>query len=137
MNTPRYLVDTNILLRFLTGEPRSQAAAARKLFARAAAGEIVLDLSPIIVAETLYTLISFYTVERKAAATQLSLLLQQPGVRLRESAQVLAALDRLKTTHIAFADAFLAAGATAENVAVASFDRDFDKLKIPRHEPTE
>ncbi len=56
MSEPRYLVDTNVLLRFLSGQPAAQAAAARKLFAHAANGEVVLEISPVIVAEAfLYT----------------------------------------------------------------------------------
>jgi predicted nucleic acid-binding protein len=136
MSATRYLVDTNVLLRFLSGEPPAQAAAARTLFGRAAAGEIVLDVSPVIVAETLYTLISFYGVDRRTAAEKLSLLLQQHGVKLRDEGQVLLALETLQTANIGFADAFLAAGASEEKVSVASFDRDFDKLKVPRFEPT-
>ncbi len=34
----RYLADTHILLRFLSGEPPAQTAAARTLFERAAGG---------------------------------------------------------------------------------------------------
>jgi predicted nucleic acid-binding protein len=75
-------------------------------------------------------------VERKVASAKLSLLLQQHGVRPRESSQVLAALQRLQAANIGFADAYLAAGATAENLSVASFDRDFDKLGVTRHEPS-
>ena len=136
MSAPRYLVDTNVLLRFLSGEPATQAAAARKLFARAAAGEIVLAVSPVIVAETFYTLVSFYGVDRRTAAEKLSLLLQQHGVRLDEESHVLAALERLQTANVGFADAFLAAGATEGKVVVASFDRDFDKMQVARFEPT-
>jgi predicted nucleic acid-binding protein len=137
VNSPkRYLVDTNVLLRFLSGEPAGQAAATRKLFHRAQAAEVILDVSPVIVAETFYTLLSFYGIERKIAAEKLSLLLQQRGVKLRDASQVLAALARLQTTHVGFADAYLAAGAAEEKLAVASFDRDFDKFKdIARHEP--
>lgn len=137
MNSPkRYLVDTNILLRFLTGEPAGQASAARKLFHRAQTGEVVLELTSVIVAETFYTLVSFYDVERKAAADKLSLLLQQRGIKLRDASQVLAAFARLQTANVGFADAYLAAGAAEEKIPVASFDRDFDKFKdISRHEP--
>ena len=135
MSGTRYLVDTNILLRFLSGQPAAQAAAARKLFSRAAAGEIELDVSPVIVAETFYTLTSFYGVERKVAADKISVLLQQHGVKLRDSAQVLSALERLQTVNVGFADAFLAAGAQEDGVEVVSFDRDFEKLKVPRYEP--
>jgi predicted nucleic acid-binding protein len=132
----RYLVDANILLRFLIGEPAGHAAAARHFIARAQAGEVVLDISPVIVAETIYTLLSFYGVERKTAAEKLSLLLQQRGVKLRDASQVFAALARLQTTNVGFADAYLAAGAAEEKVPIASFDRDFDKFKdVTRHEP--
>jgi predicted nucleic acid-binding protein len=135
MSATRYLVDTNVLLRFLTGAPASQAAAARKLFDRAAAGAVALDVSPLIVAEAYYTLNSFYGVERKVAASKLSLLLQQHGVKLRDASQTLAALERLQTANVGFADAFLAAGATEDDVAIASFDRDFDKLNVKRLDP--
>ena len=101
MSGTRYLVDTNVLLRFLSGEPPSQAAAARKLFGRAAAGEIVLDVPTVIVAEAFYTLVSFYKVNRKVAAEKLSLLLQQHGVRPRDERLVLHALRNSGTTRCA------------------------------------
>jgi predicted nucleic acid-binding protein len=45
-------------------------------------------------------------------------------------------LERLRATHAGFTDAFLAAGGAAENVAVASFDRDLDKFRdVKRFEP--
>lgn len=135
MSVPRYLVGANVLLRFLVGEPAAQAAAARKLFQRAAAGDLVLDVCPVTVAEVYYTLVSFYEVDRRASAEKLSLLLQQHGVKVREESQVLLALARLQTANVGFADAFLAAGAEEEGVAVASFDRDFDRLKVARYEP--
>lgn len=135
MSATRYLVDTNVLLRFLSGEPAQQASFAQRLFRRAADGEVVLDVSPVIVAEAFYTLVSFYEVDRKMAAEKLSLLLQQHGVRLRDERQVLLALERLQTANVGFADAFLAAGAAEEKVPVVSFDRDFDKLKVARYEP--
>jgi predicted nucleic acid-binding protein len=132
----RYLVDTNILLRFLSGEPAAQAAAARNLFGQAAEGGAVLDISPVIIAETFCTLFSFYGVERKAAAEKLSALLQQRGVKVRDATQVFSALERLQTANIGFADAFLAAGAAEEMLPVASFDRDFDQFKdVARYEP--
>jgi predicted nucleic acid-binding protein len=137
VSTPRYLVDTNILLRFLSGEPVIQAEAARSLFAKASAGDLVLDVSPVIVAETLYTLLSFYGVERKIAVEKLSLLLRQHGVKLRDANQVFSALEYLRAINVGFADAFLAAGASEEKVPVASFDRDLDKFKgITRYDPT-
>ncbi|HEY3862195.1 MAG TPA: PIN domain-containing protein [Verrucomicrobiae bacterium] len=137
MSGTRYLVDTNILLRFLSGSPAAHAQAARKLFERAGAGEITLDMSPVIVAEAFYALTSFYSVERKIAAEKISVLLRQHGVKVRDATQVFSALERLQTINVGFADAFLAAGADDENVGIASFDRDFERLNVTRYEPEE
>lgn len=135
MNT-RYLVDTNILLRFLSGEPVKQAEATKRLFEAAASGTVVLDISPVIVAEAMYTLVSFYKVDRINAARQLAALLRRRGVKVREADQVFGTLERLMKSNIGFADAFLAAGAAEEKVPVASFDRDLDKFKdVTRYEP--
>ena len=131
----RYLTDTNILLRFLSGEPPAQAAAARKLFERAANGEVALEVPTLIVAEAYYTLVSFYQVEKKSAAGKLAMLLKQHGVKLREEGVVLATLDRLQITNVGFSDAYLAAAAQEETLQVASFDSDFDKLRVGRYEP--
>ena len=131
----RYLTDTNILLRFLSGEPPAQAAAARKLFARAAGGDVVLEVPSLIVAEAYYTLVSFYQVEKKQAAEKLAMLLKQHGVKLREESVVLATLERLQTTNVGFSDAYLAAATEQEKLTVASFDADFDKLRVARYEP--
>jgi predicted nucleic acid-binding protein len=134
--TARMLVDTNILLRILTGEPALQAQAAKQLFVRAAAGEVILDITPIVVAETWYTLQSYYEVGRQEAAEKLLWLIKLPGVKVRDSANVFDALGRLLSASVGFADAYLAAMTAGEAVPVASFDRDFDKFKdVKRFEP--
>ena len=68
-------------------------------------------------------------------AEKLAMLLKQHGVRLREETVVLATLDRLRTTNVGFSDAYLAAMAEQEKLQVASFDTDFDKLRVARYEP--
>ena len=137
MSAPRRcLVDTNVLLRFLLGEPPAHATAARDLCGRAHAGDVVLEITPIVVAETFYTLTSFYRLGRAEAAGNLALLLQQRGVKVRDGDAVRSALDRLRVGNVAFADAFLAATAAESGLPVASFDRDLDKFKdITRYEP--
>lgn len=133
----RYLVDTNVLLRFLSGEPPKQAEAAKRLFEAAAAGNASLEVSPVIVAEAMYTLVSFYKVDRVDAAVKLAALLRRRGVKVREAELVFGALERLQKFNVGFADAFLAAGGADEGVPVASFDRDLDKFKdVTRFEPS-
>ena len=63
-----FWVDANVLLRFLTGEPPQLAERALRLIQRAEQGEITLRLSPIVVAEVVWVLSSFYRYSRAQIA---------------------------------------------------------------------
>jgi len=132
----RYWVDTNVLVRFLTGQPPEMAAAAKALVESANEGAVVLEVLPVIVAETVYTLESFYEIDRKDVASKLLVFLQSRGIKLHERERVLDALARHRDHHIHFADAYLAAAGAEIGLSVASFDRDLDKFKdVRRFEP--
>ena len=132
----RHWVDTNILVRFFTGEPPEMAAAAKALVEAADAGDVVLEVLPVIVAETVYTLESFYEMDRQEVASKLILLLQSRGIKPHERDRVLDALARHRDQNVHFADAYLAAVGAESGLSVASFDRDLDKFKdVRRFEP--
>jgi predicted nucleic acid-binding protein len=132
----RLVVDTNVLVRFFTGQPADMAEAAKTLVKDAEQGKVVLEIVPVIVAETLYTLESYYGLERKTVAQTLLSFLDSPGVRLHEKARLRDALERHRDNNVHFADAYLAATAAELEIAVASFDRDLDRFKdIRRVEP--
>jgi predicted nucleic acid-binding protein len=96
----------------------------------------VLLILPVVVAETFFTLESFYEMERKLVASKLSAFLQSRGIEAIEPARVLDALKRSQQRGAHFADAYLAASAVELNHPLASFDRDFDKFKdVERIEP--
>ena len=136
MSVPRYHVDSNILLRFLTGEPPAMFAAAAAFIESAERGEVALELSPLVLAETAFTLESFYKKPRKEVAKALHTFVLRSGVRLAERELLLNALERVQKTGIHFVDAYLAASATETKLPVASFDRDFDKIhNVQRFEP--
>ena len=136
MTVQAQLVDTNVLVRFFTGDPPDLAAKARRLVERADKGEVLLVVLPVIAAETVYTLESFYEMERKEVASKLSAFMQSRGIEAVESARVLDALNRCRDRGVHFADGYLAAAAAELGRPVASFDRDFDKFKdVRRIEP--
>ncbi len=136
MQEEAQLLDTNVLVRFLTGDPPDLASKARKLVARADAGELVLLVLPVVLAEAFYTLESFYEIERKMVASKLSALLRSRGVQAIESGRVLDALSRCEQRGAHFADAYIAASAAELKSPIASFDRGFDKFEdVERIEP--
>ena len=130
------IVDTNVLVRFFTGEPPAMAARARQLIARADNSEVVLVVFPVIVAETVYTLESFYEISRAEVAAKMLAFLQSRGIEAIESARIFDALKRCRDQNAHFADAYLAAAAAETGNPITSFDRDFDKWKdVRRVEP--
>jgi predicted nucleic-acid-binding protein len=133
MSLPRYLVDSNILLRFFTGEPHSQFLAAKSLLENSEQGRVLLDVSALVVAETAFTLESFYKKKRRDVAHVLFQLLQTPGIHLLEGNQVFDALNRVQATGVHFVDAYLAALSKETSIPVASFDRDISLFKNVKH----
>jgi len=136
MAVPRLLVDTNVLVRFFSGDPPEMAAKARRLIERADQGEVVLVLTPIILAETFFTLESYYEMDRKEVAAVLRGFLNCRGIETMEKEHLDDALRRCTDKGVHLADAYLAACAAASGEAIASFDRDFEKFKdVKRIEP--
>ena len=128
MNETR-LLDTNVLLRFFTGEPPKLAAKAHQIIAEADAGRFNLEILPLVVSETIYTLESFYEMPKKEVCDKLLIFLQSRGIIPRDKEVIIDALKRYRTHNVHFVDACIAAYGVASNISIHSFDRDFKKFK--------
>jgi predicted nucleic acid-binding protein len=122
------LIDTNVLVRFFIGEPIKQASRVRALVEKADAEEVILVITPLIVAETIFTLESFYKMDRWDVAMGLIRFLKSRGMQVLEKEIVLDALERHRHHKISIADTYLAATAASSGYRVASFDKDFAKF---------
>ncbi len=135
--TQRYILDANILIRFLTGNPSGQAAAAQQLLKQAMDGKIELELTELCLAEVVWVLQSFYRCPRTQIIKHLQSFLITPGIVIPRRKLVEEMVRRFATTNVDIADAFHAALAAEKKLPIASFDEDFDKFKdIIRFEPT-
>jgi len=127
-------VDTNILVRHLTGDPPAQAARATRALE---AGDELL-LADLILAELAYVLESFYELPRPRVAETLRAVLGFPPVRLVDSALLQRAVEVYEVHRLDFADAYLVASAERSGVEqILSFDRAIDRVgTVRRIEPT-
>ena len=133
----RYILDTNLLIRFLRNDHPAMSSAAAELFLQSASGKVELHLDPTIVAETAFVLISFYKQSQPEVADAIRDLIT--GCRLKVPLEeiTLDALERFKAQPVDFPDALVAAIAAHQGVPVTSFDRDFDRFKdVKRFEPS-
>jgi predicted nucleic acid-binding protein len=126
-------VDTNILVRHLTGDPPAMASRASEYLST----ERELLLTDLIVAETVYVLESFYEAPREQVAEALRSCTAHPSMVTVDPALLLRALEVYEIDRVDFAEAYLVACAESTRVnAVASFDRSLDRITtIERVEP--
>jgi predicted nucleic acid-binding protein len=126
-------VDTNILVRHLTGQPPAMAKRATAFLA----GDTELLLADVIVAETVYVLESFYETPRPQVAEAIRSLVAFASVLTVDPALLLRALEVYEVDRLDFAEAYLVACAEAAGVgAAASYDRSLDRMStIRRVEP--
>ncbi|MEI6071689.1 MAG: type II toxin-antitoxin system VapC family toxin [Verrucomicrobiae bacterium] len=123
-------VDTNVIVRFLTGDDPSQSPAATRLFRAAASGRVKLLLPTPIVQETVYVLETFYEGTPETIAPKLLSLLNLPGITCPDSRWVQDALHWYRSKNADFGDALLCAYAQKEGCGVATFDKGLVK-KFP------
>lgn len=126
-------VDTNILIRHLTGDPADQAARATA-YLRV---EPELFLTDLVVAETVYVLESFYEAPRAQVAEAIRSLVVHGSTVVIDADLLLRAIEVYETDRLDFAEAYLVACAESTGVGrVASFDRSIDRVgTVERVEP--
>jgi predicted nucleic acid-binding protein len=127
-------LDTNILIRHLTGDPPAQPRRAKAFLERA--DELLLP--DLIVAEVVYVLESCYEVERQRVAELVRAVIAFPAIVVVDEPLLLRALEVYEVDQLDFAEAYLVASAEASGVeTIASFDRSVDRVPtVRRVEPS-
>jgi predicted nucleic acid-binding protein len=124
-------VDTNTLVRHLTGDPPDQALRATRYLEQA--DELLL--ADLILAEVAYVLESYYEVARLQVAEILRSILSFRAIRVVDGALLHRTVELYEVHGLDFADAYLVAIAERTGVGVvASFDRGIDRVGTVRRE---
>ena len=126
-------LDTNVLIRHLTGDPPKLAARATAILTEAGP----LLLADLILAECVYVLESFYEVKPASIAELMRSALAMPNIETVDTGLLLRALEVYEIDRLDFAEAYLVAQAETTGVGeIVSFDRSIDRItSITRREP--
>ena len=127
-------LDTNVLVRYLTGDPPDQARRATRYLEEAD----LLLLPDLIVAEVVYVLESYYKLARLQIAETLRSILAFRAIRVVDSALLHRVVELYEVHRLDFPDAYLVASAERTGVGVvASFDHGIDRAgTVLREEPS-
>jgi predicted nucleic acid-binding protein len=126
-------VDTNVLIRHLTGDPPDMA---RRATALLASGERLL-LADLVLAECVYVLESFYELDRTRVAELMRAALAFTVIETVDTGSLLRAIEVYELDRLDFAEAYLVAQAETTGVGeIVSFDTSIDRVvSVIRREP--
>ena len=126
-------VDTNVLVRHLTGDPAVIAERATAFLS----ASTELYLADLVLAETVSVLESFYKAPRDQVATTMRSLIAMRSMVTVDPALLLRAIEVYEIERLDFAEAYLVACAESTGIGrIASFDRTIDRVHtVERIEP--
>jgi predicted nucleic acid-binding protein len=134
-------IDTNVFLRFLTGDDAAKAEACRALLTRIGSNQEDAFTSETVVAEVFYVLTRSrggYRVDRVELAQRMRPLLHMSGMAMPAKTGVLRALEVYEAhPDLDFEDALSVAHMEGRSISeIVSYDRGFDSVAgVTRIEP--
>jgi predicted nucleic acid-binding protein len=132
-------IDTNIIIRFLTGDDQKKQEAAAMLFQRVEEGSLTIAAPEAVIADAVYVLSSkrLYHLDRTKVSALLTPLVRLPGFHVQNRLTLLRALEVYAATDLDFGDALIIGSMEqTKSDTLYSYDTDFDSFPgITRKEP--
>lgn len=120
----RAVIDTNILVRYLTNDDPSKAKAVDSLLNKALKGELKILIPSIVIAELVWVLESFYEMKPNEIAELVEAVLNTPGVEVTDKSIITFALKLYRAKNMDFIDAWIIEFAKNSNVnTIYTFDK--------------
>lgn len=132
---PIRFVDTNIFLRFLTRDDPTKFERCRRLFEQAVAGAITLRTSELVIAEIVWTLLSYYNLPKPVVIEKVGQILNTPNLAVTNQEVLIEALVLWSRHNCDFIDAYNVALMHRDGLTeLVSYDTDFDLLPFTRRQ---
>ena len=130
------LLDTNVLIRFLTSDKTQKFQGVYALFESMEQGDLGVELKLIVLFQVVFVLKSFYSVPREDIATGMIGILEYKGIIVKEKRIVRRTIELWRDSKLDIVDCYLIACLEGDRQNILySYDRDFDKFEINRKEP--
>jgi predicted nucleic-acid-binding protein len=132
-------VDTDVIIRLLTGDDPKKQAAANALFEQVEQGQLTIAAPDTVIADAVFVLSSprLYHISREEVRELLTPLVRLPHFRVQNQQSVLRALEVYSSTKLDFGDTLIIASMEQQGSHILySYETDFDRFKnMARNEP--
>src|SRR5579859_29195 len=132
-------IDTDVIIRLLTGDDPDKQAAAAHLFEQVEQGLLAIQAPDTVIADAVYVLSSprLYHLARSDIRDMLTDLVRLSQFHIQNRWSVVRALDLYASTKLDFGDTLIIASMEQQGSHLLySYDKDFDRIEsITRQEP--
>lgn len=123
-----FIVDTNVLLRFLLKDVPHQVKEARETLKLAKEGEIELIVPQIVIFEIVFNLTKLYKFDKTKVIEGIKVILNTQYLKIDDRRIFKTALQFFQKSNLSFVDCFLMAYSAEVKGKVFTFDKDLNKL---------
>lgn len=124
----KFLLDTNIWIRYIVKDNDQQFAQAKELFAAIDAGVVKVYGSSIVFLEVNYVLKNLYRFKFEEILEVMSSMRSLRDVTIFEDVNIEIALQLFKVYRVKFSDCFIASQ-LRKDIILVTFDRELKKIK--------
>ena len=122
-----YLLDTNIIIRFLVGDNEEHLAKSTEYFEQIELGSMEVEILSDVLMEAFFVLTKFYKVPKVEVISDLKTILSFEGVVKKDKVILFETLSIIENKNIDFVDALICAKCKFQNYEKLSFDKDLNK----------
>lgn len=122
--------DTNIFLRFLTGEPPELADKVSNFFDKVESGKYKLYVCDMVVSELVYVLEKIFELPKKEISEKVKALMLKKNIIMENKLVIFRALDSYRELNVNFVDSYIYSHCYKNKVnKVFSFDEHFKRFE--------
>ena len=124
----KYILDTNVMVRFLVGDVPDQKEKAEKWFKDAESGKCNIMVTAVTIAEVSFVLESYYKLSREQIIDALTVFISQRWLEIPERQELLH-LWQWYRKGLHFVDSYLLAHSHFNQYQILTFDKEILKQK--------
>ena len=118
-----YLIDTNVIIRFMVGDHPEHLVIATEIFTKIEQGEYEVEILESVLMEVLFVLTKFYKLPKTNVIEDLKKIIALRGVS-GDKVLLIETLNIVETKNIDFVDALICAKSRLQGYGKLSFDKD-------------
>lgn len=123
-----YILDSNIILRYIVNENTPINIKSRKYFEQASNDHLTLIIDNVVIAEVIWVLKSFYKSSKEDIVNSIKIVLTHKNIKMTNKNLILESLEFFYKHNLSYIDCYLHCLGQSKGIPLATFDAKLAKV---------